>query len=61
MYAIRSYYDKTTATTTVTGLASGNTYLFRLTVSDGTVSSTDDVAITVASDPNATVIVIEAE
>ncbi|UII24169.1 PKD domain-containing protein [Fulvivirga ligni] len=38
------------ASTSVNGLASGNSYVFRLTVSDGSLSSTDDVTITVTPD-----------
>ncbi len=35
--------------TSVTGLSDGNTYVFRLTVNDGTVSVSDDVQVTVSN------------
>jgi len=41
--------NATTATATVNGLSNGNTYVFQLTVSDGTLSSSDQVTVTVAS------------
>lgn len=37
--------------TSVVGLTDGNVYVFRLTASDGQLSTSDDVAITVASAP----------
>jgi hypothetical protein len=39
----------TTATATVSGLTNGSTYVFQLTVSDGTLSASDQVQVTVAS------------
>lgn len=39
----------TSASTTVTGLANGSVYTFRLTVSDGSLTATDDVVVTVNS------------
>ncbi len=41
----------TSATTSITGLAGGNSYVFRLSVSDGQATTTDDVTITVNSGP----------
>jgi glycosidase len=38
-----------TATATVSGLANGNTYVFQLTVSDGSLSASDQVQVSVAS------------
>ncbi len=38
-----------TATPSVNGLSDGNTYVFRLTVSDGSLSASDDVQVTVNS------------
>lgn len=38
-----------TATATISGLTNGNTYVFQLTVSDGVLSSSDEVTVTVAS------------
>lgn len=38
-----------TATATVSGLTNGSTYVFQLTVSDGSLSSSDQVQVTVAS------------
>lgn len=37
------------ASTGISGLSSGNTYVFRLTVSDGSLSSSDEVQVTVAA------------
>jgi uncharacterized protein YjdB len=39
----------TTATATVSGLTNGNTYVFQLTVSDGSLTASDQVQVTVAS------------
>ncbi|PKQ61390.1 hypothetical protein BZG02_15635 [Labilibaculum filiforme] len=52
--------NSSSASTSISGLSAG-TYVFRLTASDGTLSSTDDVQISVAADSNTDVIVIEAE
>jgi hypothetical protein len=41
--------NATSATATVSGLTNGSTYVFQLTVSDGTLSSSDQVQVTVAS------------
>ncbi|MEH0153127.1 sugar-binding protein [Limibacter armeniacum] len=41
--------NASSANATVSGLADGNTYVFRLTVSDGSLSSSDDVTVTVGS------------
>lgn len=41
--------NATTATATVSGLTNGSTYVFQLTVSDGSLSSSDQVQVTVNS------------
>ncbi len=41
-----------TATPTINGLSNGNSYVFRLTVSDGALTATDDVQVTVNSTGN---------
>ncbi len=41
--------NATAATATVSGLTNGSTYVFQLTVSDGTLTATDQVQVTVSS------------
>ncbi|WP_310396723.1 alpha-amylase family glycosyl hydrolase [Hymenobacter sp.] len=43
--------NATTATPTVSGLTNGSTYVFQLSVSDGSLSATDQVQVTVAAPP----------
>ncbi|UII21214.1 alpha-amylase family glycosyl hydrolase [Fulvivirga ligni] len=44
--------NSNSASTGISGLTNGNTYVFRLTVNDGQLSATDDVQVTVAPSNN---------
>ncbi|UYZ64004.1 alpha-amylase family glycosyl hydrolase [Hymenobacter weizhouensis] len=47
-----TFSSPTSATPTVSGLASGSTYVFQVAVSDGALSATDQVQVTVAAAPS---------
>ncbi|MEH0153464.1 alpha-amylase family glycosyl hydrolase [Limibacter armeniacum] len=49
--AVVSISDLQSPTPTISGMVAGNTYTFRLTVSDGTLQSSDDVTIVVDTAP----------